>query len=207
MDVAQAIAKRRTVRAFGQEPVNEATLASLVEAARCAPSAANLQPLEYVAVNDPALCQEIFDCLKWAAYTHPVGTPGPGQRPTAYLVACVRVEYKAVVGSAYDLGAALMSAMLLAVQEGLASCWLKSINAPRLAELLSVPAGLEVDSVLALGRPAEEPATVDLAKGQTGREVIRYWRDQNGRQVVPKRPLASILHWQRHGGPGAPGQA
>lgn len=200
MDVAQAIARRRTVRAFGQEPLDRGLLTRLVEAARRAPSAANLQPLEYVAVDDPALCQQVFDCLKWAAYTHPVGTPGPGQRPTAYLVACVRAEYTAATGAAYDLGAALMSAMLLAVAEGLASCWLKSIAAPRLAELLGLPPELEVDSVLALGRPAEEPITVDLEPGQTGREVIRYWRDQTGRQVVPKRALQSILHWQRHGG-------
>ncbi|MBI5524192.1 MAG: nitroreductase family protein [Desulfarculus sp.] len=199
MDVAQAIARRRTVRAFGQEPISRQSLTSLVEAARCAPSAANLQPLEYVAVDDPALCQEVFDCLKWAAYTHPVGTPGPGQRPTAYLVVCVRPEYKALTGAAYDLGAALMSAMLLAVAEGLASCWLKSINAPRLAELLNVSAGLEVDSVLALGHPAEEPVIVDLAPEAKGREVIKYWRDEQGRQVVPKRALKSILHWQRHG--------
>ena len=169
-----------------------------MRAARLAPSAANLQPLEYVAINEPALCQEVFDCLKWAAYTHPVGTPGPGRRPTAYLVALVRAEYKSVVGTAYDLGAALMSAMLLAVEEGLASCWLKSINAPRLAELLAVPLGLEVDSVLALGRPAEEPAVVDLEPGQGGREAIRYWRGEDGRQVVPKRALAGILHWQRY---------
>ncbi|MFH1033801.1 MAG: nitroreductase family protein [Pseudomonadota bacterium] len=200
MEVNQAIARRRSVRAFSQEPVSEALLASLVEAARLAPSAANLQPLEYVAVSQPALCEQVFDCLKWAAYTHPVGTPGPGQRPMAYLVACVRTEYKAAVGSAYDLGASLMSAMLLAVDNGLGSCWIKSINAPRLAEILGVPAGLEVDSVLALGQPAEEPGTVDLAPEQSGREVIRYWRDDKGRQVVPKRPLANILHRQRYGG-------
>jgi nitroreductase len=200
MDVREAIAKRRTVRAFGQEPVSEELLAALVEAARVAPSAGNLQPLEYVAINDPALCQQVFDCLRWAAYTHPVGTPGPGQRPPAYLVVLVRADYKSPVGSIYDLGAALMSAMLVAVEEGLASCWLKAINAPRLAEILGVPPELAVDSVLALGRPAEEPVTVDLTPEQTGRETIRYWRDQDGRQVVPKRPLASILHRQRHGG-------
>ncbi|MFH1059877.1 MAG: nitroreductase family protein [Pseudomonadota bacterium] len=200
MPLWDLINPRRSVRAFGQAPVSRETLAELVEAARRAPSAANLQPLEYVAVNDPDLCEQVFDCLKWAAYTHPVGTPGPGQRPTAYLAVLVRGEFKAPVGAAYDIGAALMSAMLLAQEKGLASCWLKSINIPRLGKLLAVPEGLDVDTVLALGVPAEEPALVDLAPDQDGREVIKYWRDDAGRQLVPKRALGRILHHNRYGG-------
>lgn len=200
MPLWDLIDRRRSVRAFGQSPISRETLAELVDAARRAPSAANLQPLEYVAVNDPALCEQVFDCLKWAAYTHPVGTPGPGQRPTAYLAVLVRGEYKAAVGAAYDIGAAVMAAMLLAVEKGLASCWLKSINAPRLGKLLEVPEALELDTVLALGQPAEDPALVDLKPDQDGREVIRYWRDEAGRQFVPKRALKSILHHNRYGG-------
>ncbi len=200
MEVLQAIRKRRSVRAFGQEPIGDEVLAGLVDAARLAPSAANMQPLEYVAVSDPALCQAVFDCLKWAAYTHPVGTPAPGQTPTAYLVVLVRQEYKAGIGSAYDVGAALMSAILLAQSQGIASCWLKSINAPRLTQILGVPEGLELDSVLALGRPGEECALVELGPDKEGREVIRYWRDETGRQFVPKRALSRILHKNRHGG-------
>lgn len=200
MPLWDLINQRRSVRAFGQAPINRETLAELVDAARRAPSAANLQPLEYVAVNDPALCDQVFDCLKWAAYTHPVGTPGPGQRPTAYLVVLVRGEYKAAVGAGYDIGAAVMSAMLLAVEKGLATCWLKSINVPRLTEILGLPAGLELDTVLALGAPAEDPALVELKPDQAGREVIKYWRDQAGRQLVPKRALAAILRYDRYGG-------
>lgn len=200
MPLWDLINQRRSVRAFGQAPISRETLAELVDAARRAPSAANLQPLEYVAVNDPALCEQVFDCLKWAAYTHPVGTPGPGQRPTAYLAVLVRGEYKAPVGAAYDIGAAMMAAMLLAVEKGLATCWLKSINIPRLSKILAAPEGLELDTVLALGAPAEEPALVELKPEQAGREVIRYWRDQAGRQFVPKRALQGILHHDRYGG-------
>lgn len=200
MPLWDLIKPRRSVRAFGQAPVSRETLAELVEAARLAPSAANLQPLEYVVVNDAELCEQVFDCLKWAAYTHPVGTPGPGQHPTAYIVVLVRAELKAPVGAAYDIGAAAMAIMLLAQEKGLSSCWLKSINIPRLAKILDVPEGLDVDTVLALGQPAEEPAQVDLKPDQDGREVIKYWRDEAGRQFVPKRALARILHHNRYGG-------
>lgn len=196
MQVSEAIGKRRSVRAFGQQPISREVLTELVAAARVAPSAANLQPLEYVLVTEPERCQQVFDCLKWAAYTHPVGTPGPGQRPTAYLIVLARPDYKAPVGWAYDVGAALMAAMCLAVEKGLASCWLKSINLPRLAKIIGLPDGLEIDSVLALGAAAEEPVLVDLEPGQAGRDAIRYWRDQAGLQYVPKRALADLLHWE-----------
>lgn len=199
MDVRQAISLRRTVRAYAQDPVSDELLAELVSVARLAPSAANLQPLEYVAINEPGLRAQIFECLRWAAYTHPVGTPGPGQEPTAYLVVLVRPEYKSPVGWDYDVGASIMSAMLLAVEKGLGSCWIKAVNAPKVAQILGVPPELSVDSVLALGKPAETPTVVDLEPGQSGREVIRYWREPDGRHLVPKRALADILHRQRWG--------
>jgi hypothetical protein len=51
-----------------------------------------------------------------------------------------------------------------------------------------VPEGFRIDSVLALGYPAEEPAAEVMG------ESCRYWKDEAGRLHVPKRPLASVLH-------------
>jgi len=48
MDVWEAIKSRRSVRMFRQEAISKESLLELVEAARCAPSAANRQPLEFV---------------------------------------------------------------------------------------------------------------------------------------------------------------
>lgn len=75
METRQAILARRSVRSFSQEPLERGFLEDLVAVARLSPAAANLQPLEYVVVTQPELCEEIFGCLKWAAYTAPVGTP------------------------------------------------------------------------------------------------------------------------------------
>ena len=200
MDIEQAIALRRSVRSFAQDPIDRELLTELVAAARLAPAGANMQPLEYVVVTDPELCQEIFACLKWAAYTAPLGTPDDEHRPTAYVAVCVRPEYKSKVGSDYDLGAALGVLTLLATARGLGSCWLKNINYPKASRLMGLPEGLKLDSIVALGVPAEEPTVVDLEPGQSGTEVIRYWRDEAGRQFVPKRALADILHWDKYQG-------
>lgn len=199
MEFFELVKKRRSVRSFRPEPVAMEDLTRLVEAARVAPSAANLQPLEYVVVTEPGLCEQIFACLKWAAHTAPRGTPAPGHLPTAYIAVLVREEYQAGIGADYDVGAAAQSILLGAVALGLGACWLKSINYPKVSELLGLPQGVKLDSIIALGYPDEEPRQVDLKPEDQGTEVTHYWRDDNDQHFVPKRALEAILHRQRYG--------
>ncbi len=200
MELWEAIRLRRSVRAFAQDELDQAVLSEMIEAARLAPAAANLQPLEYLVVTQPELREQVFACLKWAAYIAPKGNPPEGKRPTAYVAVLARQDYLPPVGSDYDVGAAVMSMLLAGVARGVAGCWIKSVNTPKLREVLALPEGLALDSVVALGRPAESPAQVDLAPEQEGREAIRYWRDETGQHFVPKRARAAILRWQRYGG-------
>jgi nitroreductase len=60
------IISRRSIRKFEQKPIDIEILKKLVNAARLAPSMANLQPLEYVIVNDPNVCDGVFSALRWA---------------------------------------------------------------------------------------------------------------------------------------------
>jgi len=199
MKVAEAVYKRRSMRSFTQKAISNEVLAELVDGARVGPSAGNRQPLEYIAVNEPGLCAQLFDCLKWAMYTAPKGTPAPGARPTAYVVVLRRGDTVLGDTALYDVGAALQTMCLMAEEKGLGSCWIKTVNFPKVREIFAVPEGIEIDCVLALGHPAEEPKQVDLKPDQTGLEVIRYWRDENNQQFVPKRALASILFYQKYG--------
>jgi len=52
LDVFEAIKGRRSVRAFTNEPVSHEEVMKLIEAARCAPSAGNIQPWEIIIVRD-----------------------------------------------------------------------------------------------------------------------------------------------------------
>ncbi len=52
-DVLEAIARRHSVREFRPDPVSDQVLLQLLEAARQAPSAMNLQPWEFVVVRRP----------------------------------------------------------------------------------------------------------------------------------------------------------
>lgn len=198
MDVKQAAFKRRSVRSFSPKEVPAAVLEEMVDAARVGPSAANRQPLEYVIVTDADLCKEVFGCLKWAAYIAPNGDPQPGHEPTAYIVVLRRADYELANMSLYDVGAAVQTLMLVGVDKGLGSCWIKSVNYPKVSSLLEVPKSLEVDSVIALGYPEEDPTLVNLKPEDEGLEVIKYWRNDSGQHFTPKRALSTIMHKDRY---------
>jgi nitroreductase len=179
--------ERRTIRRFKPEPVPRELLERLVNAARLAPSAANVQPLEFIVVDGARVKSEVFPALKWAAYIAPAGDPKPGEEPAAYVVTLVNAELREKMFE-YDVGAAMQSMILTAFAEGVGACWLLSIDRDKLRAALGVPEGFRIDSVLALGYPAEEPAAEVMG------ESCRYWKDEAGRLHVPKRPLASVLH-------------
>ena len=181
------IVARRTVRQFKPEPVPRALLERVVDAGRLAPSAANLQPLEFILVDEPALRAEVFPCLKWAAYIAPAGDPAPGREPAAYVVVLVNTEVREKMFE-YDVGAANENMILTAAGEGVASCWLLSIDRDSLRAILKVPESHRIDSVLALGYPAESPVAVEYG------DSCRYWKDGDGTLHVPKRKRTDILH-------------
>lgn len=190
MGISDIILSRRTVRRFKPVPVDRSLLEKLVNAGRLAPSAGNLQPLEFVAVDDAEVCRAVFPCLRWAAYISPKGNPQPGQEPMAYIVTIVNLAVREK-GFEYDVGAAMENMILAAHDEGLGSCWLISVEREKLAEILSVPQGFRIDCVLALGYPAESPVAEEFT------ESIKYWKDAEGVLHVPKRPLKSVLRINR----------
>ena len=186
MTVYETILKRRTVRRFQSEPVSYPVLEKMVNAGRLAPSAANLQPCEFVIVDDPALAAEVFATLTWAGYVAPAGNPPEGKRPVAYIV--LLLNQTKSNGGVADAAAAIENIILAGLEEGVAACWLGSIDRHRLAKVINIPDNCRIDSVLALGYPDQENQAEDF----TG--SIKYWIDEKGNFHVPKRGLKDVLH-------------
>ena len=187
MSLYEKILTRRTIRQFKPQSIPEELLEKLVNAGRLAPSGANLQPLEFIVIDDAAIQQQIFPCLKWAAYIAPEGNPRPGQEPTAYVIVLANKDIRPQ-SYEWDVGAAMENMILTAWEMEIGSCWLLSIDRERLREILSVPENYRIDSVLALGYPAEESVIEELT------DSIKYWKDEQGRIHVPKRSLEDVLH-------------
>jgi nitroreductase len=191
-EVYELIIERRTIRQFRPDPVPAETLERVVNAGRLAPSAANLQPLEFIVVDAPEVRKKVFPCLKWAAYIAPEGDPKPGHEPAAYVVVLVNTRVREELFE-YDVGAAVENMILAALAEEVGSCWLLSVDRDRLREALQVPAHYRIDCVLALGYPDEAPVVETMAESPC------YWKDAEGRLHVPKRALKTVMHRNVYG--------
>ncbi len=181
------LTSRRSIRQFKQTALDLAKIKTCVNCARLAPSAANIQPLEYLYIDEQTRVDQIFPLLKWAGYIAPHGNPQKGREPRAYLLVLVNQSLKKQ-NYTYDAGAAIENFILAAWGFGIGSCWLLSVNRPRLSALLSVPEIYAIDSVVALGYPDEKPVT-EPYEGS-----IEYWQDESSQLHVPKRELSDILH-------------
>lgn len=190
MDVKEAIKKRRTIRRFKQQELPEEILESFVDAARVAPSGGNMQPLEFIVVNEKNLIDSIFPLLGWAIYFGPDGPPPEGRRPVSYIAVIYNKDIKTPT-PVYDAGAAIENILLLATSEGIGTCWIGSVKRKELAKILNLSYNYEVDSVIALGYP-DESSVIEEFEGS-----IKYWKDADGKMHVPKKNIKDILHFNK----------
>jgi len=188
--IYEKIRERRTIRKYLDKEVPKEILIRCVDAARLSPSAANLQPLKYVIVNDKKLLKEVFSALRWAGYLSEEYKPREKNMPRAYIVVLLDKNIRQSPG--HDAGIAAMSISLVAHDEGLGSCILGNIDREKLRKILNIPEHLEIILVVALGYPAEKPVVDELRDGD-----IRYWVDEKGVLHVPKRGLESIVMWNK----------
>ena len=185
-NVYETILLRRSIRRFQQKPINIELLRKFVNAARVAPSAANLQPLEYFIVTEEDSCSKIFETIGWAGYIKPTWKPNKNERPTAYIVILIKdINNKYYLR---DVGLASENIVLAAEEQQIGSCILCKIDKNKIQEILKIPDTLHVDSVIALGYKSEQVVVENL------KDSVKYWRDENEVLHVPKRNLEDIIH-------------
>jgi len=188
MMIRDLILKNRSFRRFYEEvPVSNETLVKLVDLARHAASAANLQPLKYVLSCDREKNAVIFSHLFWAAYLKDWNGPKEGERPSAYIIILGDRGISESFGC--DHGIAAQNIMLGAAEQGLGGCMIGSIRRQSLHKALELHPDHEILLVLALGKPKETVVIDVLGPDQD----IRYWRDSREVHHVPKRSLENII--------------
>jgi nitroreductase len=152
MDVYSAIRERRSVRAYRPDPVPEEVLGRILEAARLAPSAKNLQPWKLVVVRDPERRRRLAEAA--------MGQDFVAEAPVVIAAVALdpeRVMRCGVPSYAVDVAIAVDHLTLAAVQEGLGTCWIGSFSQDEVRRILGIPERYRVVALLPLGYPADEP--------------------------------------------------
>jgi nitroreductase len=165
MDALEAIRTRRSVRKFSDRPVEPEKLQRVLEAARQAPSWANLQCSRFVVVEDPAVKARISELSFVEAFFGPKGyKTNPAQKALAeapvVIVACADPTQSGDLrGQEYyltDLGIAAENLMLAAHALGLGSVFVGVFHEQDLGELLDIPPEIRIVGLFPLGYPEGE---------------------------------------------------
>jgi len=186
ISVYNTIISRRSIRRFQQKPIKIEILKKLINAARLAPSGANLQVLEYILISDKDLCSKIFDTIGWAGYIKPTWKPIEKERPISYIIVLTNdIDNRYYLR---DVGLATENIVLTAESENIGSCILCNIKRDEIRKFLNIPDSLHIDSVIALGYKGEQPVIENM------KDSVKYWRDESEVLHVPKRRLKDIFH-------------
>jgi nitroreductase len=156
LDVFEAIKSRRSVRAFSEERVSDKDLWKLLNAARMAPSAGNIQPWSFVVVRTSQIKRRLAEA---ALNQHFI------EEAPVVVVACADEERsKQGYGSRgehlyciQDTAAAVQNILLAAVALGLGACWVGAFHENEVRDALNIPAGLRPVAIVPVGWPNEQP--------------------------------------------------
>lgn len=171
------IRKRRTIRKYKSTPIPDEYIEMVIEAARWAPSGANAQPWEFVAVKSEEMKKKMLGCLMGTGEVIRKEGPGsPWQRlpqrlfvdPPLLIVVCgdPRLKEAYPVGEVREeiftssLAAAIQNIHLAATALGLeGSTWgtVGPLADVRLKDLLGIPQVLKIRAILPLGYPGHHP--------------------------------------------------
>jgi nitroreductase len=169
MDVFKAIKGRRSVRAFTDEPVSEEEIMKIIDAARWAPSAGNIQPWEFVVVRDTKLKRELVEAASDQTFIE--------EAPVVLVVCANPTRSSRRYGSRgislyclQDTAAAIQNINLAAYALGLATCWVGTFQEEKTRRVLNLPDDLRPVAIIPVGHPAEKPAP------------------------TPRRPLNEVVH-------------
>lgn len=146
MEVFEAIQKRYSCRSYIEKDIQKEIILKILEAARLAPSAGNIQPWYFIVVNDKEKKEKIAKSGRWAGFIKnaPIVIVGCGNKeasPKWYKV---------------DVSIAMEHMVLEATELGLGSCWIGSFDEKIVKEILKIPEKYEVVALLAIGYPAEK---------------------------------------------------
>jgi len=175
VDLFEAIKGRRSVRAFTHQSVSEEEVTKLLDAARMAPSAGNIQPWEFVVVRKAEIKQGLSVAALEQTFIE--------EAPVVIVVCANQLRSGRGYGSRgvnlyclQDTAAAIQNMLLAAHAMGLATCWVGAFQEEEARRVLNLPNSVRPVAIIPVGHAAEKP----LSRS--------------------RRPLSEIVHHETFGG-------
>lgn len=164
VDIFEAIRTRRSVRRFTDRRVEDEKVLAILDAARMAPSWANMQCWRFVVVRDASARKQISDLSYVESFFAPRGykanpaKKGIAEAPVVIIV-CADPKMSGILwDQAYymtDVGIAAQNMMLAAHALELGTVFVGVFDEQRLRELLSIPPEIRIVGVFPVGYPLE----------------------------------------------------
>jgi len=157
-DVFDVMGRRRSVRSYLPDPVDDGDLSRIIEAACCAPSAGNLQAYRIVVVRDPELRRRLAEACWGQRFVEEASVslvfladPSASARRYGSRGASLYAVQDATIACAF--------AMLAAHALGYGTCWVGAFDDDAVLSAVSAHRGLRPVAVLTIGRPRGSPRT------------------------------------------------
>lgn len=170
LEVFEAIKTRRSIRAFTNEEVSEEEVRKLIDAARHAPSAGNIQPWEFVIVRDPERKHRLAVAALNETFIE--------EAPVVIVVCANEVQSGLGYGARgialyclQDTAAATQNMLLAACALGLGTCWVGAFYEEDVRKVVKVPKGVRPVAIVPVGHPAEKP---NPRPKRSISEIVRY---------------------------------
>lgn len=141
MQTKEILKKRRSIRNFLHKPIPPNIIKELIDCARFAPTAKNIQPWEFVVITKKEILEEIASLAENGRFIKD-------------CYCCIAVFCRQTKYYLEDGCAATQNILLAAEDSGLASCWVAGDKKPycaQVAELLAVPQEFKLVSLIPLG--------------------------------------------------------
>ncbi len=168
MDFYEVVRTRRSIRSYRPDPIPEATLNRVLEAARIAPSGSNRQPWRFIIVEDEELKKQMVVAC---------GNQNFIAEAPVVIVACGynihydRGGYMGNMSMLLDVSIAFTHLILAARAEGLGTCWIGAFNNEDVKKILDIPEDVNVVAITPLGYPRDEEFTVPSQR-KSLREIV-----------------------------------
>jgi nitroreductase len=168
MEFYNVINKRRSYRQFESKVPEEEKVKRILDAARKAPTWANMQGVEYIIVKEPKNVKAVWEGI---------GQETKFQNAPMFIVGIIpeNGSGKNLNGEKYypvDFGICFEHLILAATAESLATCWIGAFYEEKVKKALEIPKRYHVLGITPLGYPKKQKSEVTERKSL--KEIIHY---------------------------------